>query len=216
MVNPRFIVQPELPARYQRSRTPTHVLFSKPLPPRPASADPASPQQLYHTHSGWPSEQMIENDPRHAPISAGRGPSDQVFPDCDPRNGHYLSLHTPQQYQATSQIRRPRSSIPTNLVWLEDEKLWVVADSDIPPDDRFHERDPWHSTSPVSPLSGYHPISFHRTEYDQYHSAQENLPNQLPVSGGHGFGPPHVTQSRDDRVSRWISVVERTQQGRRG
>ncbi|KAJ5332153.1 uncharacterized protein N7506_005936 [Penicillium brevicompactum] len=215
MVNPRFIVQPDVPARYHRSRTPTHVLFSKPLPPRPASADPASPQQRYHTRSGWPSEELIDNNPRHAPVRTVRGLSGQIYPDCDPRNEPHLSLHTPQQYQSTSQIRRPRSSIPTNLVWLEDEKLWVVADSDIPPNDRYHEREPLHLTSPVSPLSGYHPASFHRTEYDHYRSARETLPNQLPGCSGHGFGPPHVAQSRDDRVSRWISVVERTQQDRR-
>ncbi|CAG8925888.1 unnamed protein product [Penicillium salamii] len=218
MVNPRFIVQPEVPARITRSRTPTHILFSKPLPPRPprpVSADAASHRQRHNFQQGWPSERMMDVNVRGEPAYRGSS-SYEVFPDCDPRNQHVLSVHTPQQYPSGPHNRRPRSCNPANLVWLEDEKLWVVGDETMARQHRVHDRPPLQSDSPVSPLSGYHPISFHRTEYDVYHSARNDVPTQLPVNGGHGFGPPHVAQSRDDRVSRWISVVERTHVNRRG
>ncbi|CAG7924008.1 unnamed protein product [Penicillium olsonii] len=215
MVNPKFIVQPDVPARIHHSRTPTHVLFSKPLPPRPASADATSPRHGQSIQQDWPSERMMDGNLRRSPARR-RSPQYEGFYEYDPRSQHVPTLRIPQQYPSGHHVRRPRSCNPTNLIWLEDQKLWVVGNSIASPQDRFYERPPSHSTSPVSPLSGYHPMSFHRNEYDLHYSARADSPDHLPVHNDHGFGPPHIAQTRDDRVSRWMSVVERTHANRRG
>ena len=226
MVNPKCLVPPDTTAARIRpnSRTPTHVLFSKPLPPRPASTDVTSPRQRRTIQHDWPSESpAIDRNLRRAPARRGRrSPSDEIYPDCDPRNEDHLSPWSPRNLQSSPRPRRSQSCMPTNLIWLEDEQQWAVGGREMSNTyDQFHDNRPPSPapTSPISPLSPYEPATFYFetdsiTNYGHL-SARDQLPTRPPPYDSHGFGLPHATRSGNDRVCRWISVVQRMQEDRR-
>jgi hypothetical protein len=142
-------------------------------------------------------------------------PFHQVFPDCDAQHAYDGSSRTPNDPQCNPRPRRSRSCMPTNLIWLEDEEQWIVAGREAPSHDRTHARQPSHSMeSPISPLSSHHPATFRVTSNYNYWD-RADLPSHLSPFDNHGSGPQHVTHTGSDRVSRWISVVERTQENRR-
>jgi hypothetical protein len=168
MVNPKCIIQPDTTAARIRpnSRVPTHILFSKPLPPRPASTDVTLSRQRRTIQPKWPSESpAIDHSLKRAPARRGRRtPSDEAFPDCDPRNEHHIPSHTPRDLQTSPQPRRSRSCMPTNLIWLEEEEQWIVGGRDIVNTHERFQDNPAPSQSPISPispLSPFHPATPH-------------------------------------------------------
>lgn len=210
MVNPKYIVMPDTsPTRVcHHSRTPTHILFSKPLPPRPASTDVTSPRQRRAIQSEWqPDFPAIEQNLKRAPARRGRrSPSDGIFPDCDPRYEHDISSCTPSDHQYSPRPRRSQSCMPTNLIWLEEEEQWVVGSRYVSDTrDYFHNiRAPAQTpTSPVSPLSLYRQttssLETDRIAHD-HRPTRDELLNLLSPHGSHEFGPPLAIRSGNERV----------------
>jgi hypothetical protein len=221
MVNPKCTISLDTAtARIRsKSRTPTHILFSKPLPPRPASTDIASPRQRRIIQSDWPLESPAIDynyNLKRAPAHRGRkGPPDEIFPDRDPRKEHSLSYA--QRNSRTSPLpRRSRSCMPTNLIWLEEERHWIVGGNDIfNTHGQFRDNAaPQSPVSPVSPLSRYIRKTSPETNKnvnDCHRQTQDDVLTR-PSYDSHGFGPPHAARSGNERVCRWISVVQRTRE----
>lgn len=120
------------------SNSTPHNMLWKPLPPRPASAEPMSSRQQQQRRpgarpTGHHGADLPGSDPhlRRVPAQRGRrSPTDDddddefmpgsVFPEERPRSPHH-----PTHLEPERRLMRSRSSDP--LVWLEDEEQWVVA-----------------------------------------------------------------------------------------
>lgn len=247
MVNPKYIIPPSPTIRIYRSPTPTHMLFSKPLPEmpqRPRSADPFSSPSRRQNRGECPSPSGSADDSplRRAPACKNRRRrSDEMYQDRRQtqqefdfwtRPAYAVHIPTPQhQHQHQNQRPRPRSCMPTNLIWLEDEKQWTIAKpKKLPPYQRRDRLPSRASTStrsalsplspiqcpispiipPVSPISNDQPVRFYMDRNDPNQISEDELPSPLS-SCGHGFGPDPA-QAGNNRVSRWLSVVERRQE----
>ncbi|CAG7950711.1 unnamed protein product [Penicillium nalgiovense] len=218
IINPKFIVPPDTttPRIRTQSRASIQYLFSKPLPPRPASTDGISPTQHRSPLQDWPLDlsTIDGNLQRASARRRTRAPPDEVFPDCDPRGREVR----PRIQHIPHPPVRPRSCVP--LTWLEDEKKWMVGEIYMP---RTHDPRPQDdiasSRSPVSPISPISPWQdmFQRLDaHIEYNNrlCRENLLRQTPSYDGHRSSQTHDPDLGDDRVSKWVATARRMHENR--
>ncbi|GLI78068.1 hypothetical protein PoHVEF18_006367 [Penicillium ochrochloron] len=202
---------PESPSHYYSY----HTLYTKPLPPRPASADPLDLRQLRHPisnnrmASSHTDPSLSDSNLRRMPAQRGRRsysnelrPGDGIAAADPVRDVRSRSPSVnPYLYTECRVPRRPRSA---PLVWSEEEELWVVtggsASSERPP--TRHSRPPRLETHLSEPsLRSEDPV-----DEDLDHDAL--LPP--PSYDSHGFSHTHVVrQQRGGPESRWGAVARR-------
>ena len=218
IVNPKFIVPPDptTPRIRTQSRASVQYLFSKPLPPRPASTDGISPTQNRSPLQDWPIDlSTIDGDLRRvATRRRTRPPPDEVSPDCDPRGRDMR----PRIQHIPRPPVRPRSCVP--LTWLEDEKKWMVGEAYMP---RAHDSRPLDDiasyrspVSPVSPISPWQDMFQRLDDHIEYNNrlCRENLLRQTSSYDAHRFNQTHDPDLGDDRVSRWVATARRMHETR--
>ncbi|CAG8898247.1 unnamed protein product [Penicillium egyptiacum] len=221
IVNPKFIVPPDTttPRIRTQSRASIQYLFSKPLPPRPASTDPISPKQHRSALQDWPPNlSTIDGNLKRASARRRtRPPPDAVSPDCDARGREVR----PRIEHVPRPPVRPRSCVP--LTWLEDEKKWRVEEiympcthDSRPQDDMASFRSPVSPISPISPITPWQDMFQRLDEHIEYNNrlARENLLSQIPHYDGHRFSQTRDTDLGDDRVSRWVATARRMHENR--
>ncbi|KAJ5130871.1 uncharacterized protein N7515_006910 [Penicillium bovifimosum] len=214
IADPPFILSPDTtsPRITTPSPTPTHILRSKPLPPRPVSRN-VTPSQHQHRRHEQPSEcPNPDGNSRQMPArKPTNSPSEELAPDCDPRHEHESS-----STQSSPRPRQPRPCVP--LTWLEDEKKWVVGEAHPPTtrDPRF-EHAASSALSPVSPMSSCSPCYDMIRRLDEHiaynnYLYQEGVPNHSPAFNSHRFHQGYGTALGNERVARWVAMTQRMEQ----
>ncbi|KAJ5678982.1 hypothetical protein N7462_007226 [Penicillium macrosclerotiorum] len=217
----------------------THFnLYSKPLPPRPASADPLFARPLHrHSIESHPSSSSCarqENDGslRRTYTQSGQrdSPSERLLRVNTVHSAHPANLidparyarsrspplHIPTQPTASTLPRRTRSCC--TLVWLEDEELWAVTnptDSPTSPPARRH-CPPVRVQAPLAQRPAELPSSRHQDDAQVSLYANHAIP-MSPVSplspppsyDSHRFSPTHVMRQRQRSTSGWGAVARR-------
>lgn len=191
-----------------------HCLLWKPLPPRPASAEPQSWRLQRYRSNIPPTENNIDhlrNDAHLRPVPAQR--NNMRSPDGDempPDRHHHPSGERPRSphsapHQQPGRPRR-RSLSSGALVWLEDEEQWVVAHpralrgSSHPPVTRLPTRLRNATTRPVRRYADMRDVSEDDMERRDYPPDYES----------HQFSPTHVQRltygpASRPRASAWRS-----------
>jgi hypothetical protein len=216
IVDSTFIVSPDTtnPRITTPSPTSTHILRSKPLPPRPASTDviPSQNQNRNRRHER-PSDRSTTNGnlrrmPARTPMN---NPPEELSPDCDPSFEHDSSLT-----QSSPRPRQQRPCLP--LTWLEDEKQWVVGEAHRPSTrDSRVEHAASSALSPVSPISSCSPCYDMIRRLDEHiaynnYLYREGVPNHSPAYNAHRFHPGYGTALGNERVARWVAMTQRMDQ----
>ncbi|KAJ5551381.1 hypothetical protein N7535_000670 [Penicillium sp. DV-2018c] len=207
-----FIVSPDTTP--PRTTTPlpssSHILHSKPLPPRPPSRN-VTPSQHRNRRHEQPSEhpRTHSNSRQTSAHRSTNRTSEDLAPDCDPRLEHGSS-----STQSSPRPRQPRPCAP--LTWLEDEKKWVVGEAH-PPSTRDRDHPFEHAASstfsPVSPMTSCSPCYDMIRRLDEHiayndYLYQEGVPNHSPAFNSHRFHPGYGTAQGNERVARWVAMTQ--------
>ncbi|KAF3394391.1 hypothetical protein F1880_005218 [Penicillium rolfsii] len=223
--NPRVVisVDNESPRIQQEPPTPEsashypiyHNLYTKPLPPRPASADPLNLRQSRHSIShnrmdnSHTKSSLSDSHLRRVPAQRGRRSSHELRPGegiaaADPvRDACSRSPSVNAYLQPEYRVpRRPRSA---PLAWSEEEELLVVSgrsSSSHWPSTRQTRLPQLDTHLNVLSLRSEDPV-----DGEQDHDAHSPPP---PLYDSHGFSHTHVVrQQRGGAESRWGAVARR-------
>lgn len=212
---PRIEEEPPTP------ETPSHYhtyfnLYTKPLPPRPASADPLDLRQSRHSrsdiHTAGSSTDPFRSDSdlRRVPAQRGRRSTSNELRPGEGITGtepvrEARSRSPPANLYLYAECRVPRRPRSAPLVWLEDEELWVVTGSST-----SSQRPPTRPSRPArlethmsEPLRRSEPLLDEELDVD--HSALSPPPSY----DSHGFSHTHVVQQQRGVESRWGAVARR-------
>ncbi|KAJ5587035.1 uncharacterized protein N7459_002800 [Penicillium hispanicum] len=197
--DPTIIRVQEEPPTPQSAADARHFILSKPLPSRPASADPCPSRQpnlrpentRLNTSAGI---SHVDCHLRRAPARRGRQNSvddmlfDEAPGEAHPRPSDYFisASHEPQLW-------RSRSCSP--LIWVEEEGMWVVADS--PPSETISQ------TSTSRPSLRLHTWMTRPWERQSHRSDHDP-----PPYDSHAFRPPAMRRG-NGVMSRWTAVGRR-------
>lgn len=216
--NPTF---PRIEEEPPTPETPSHYhsyfnLYTKPLPPRPASADPLDLRQSRHPISNTRTvnshtdlePSRSDSHLRRMPAQRGRrSPSNELRPGdgitaADPvREARSRSPPVNQYLYTECRVpRRPRSA---PLVWSEEEELWVVTGSSAS-SQRPHTR---HSRPPRLETHLSEPSLRSGDNIDE--GLDHSALSPPPSYDSHGFSHTHVVRQQRGTESRWGAVARR-------
>lgn len=198
-----------------------HNLYTKPLPPRPASVDPSDLRQLRQSRSDnhnvgsqtnpsssdrhlrrMPAQRGRRNTSNDLQLSDGIAAADPVR---DAR-----SRSPPMNPYLYTECRVPRRPQSVPLVWLDEEELWVIAGGSQP--------------SPWPPIQQSRPprLETHLSEPSwrgEVPDEDDIGPSPLsppPSYDSHGFSHTHVMRQQRGSESRWSAVARRVHDSSNG
>lgn len=212
---PRIEEEPPTP------ETPSHYhsyfnLYTKPLPPRPASADPLDLRPSQHPRSNIhivnsytdPGPSRSDSHLRRMPAQRGRRrPSNELRPGdgisaADPVR-EVRSRSPPVNPYLYTECRVPRRPRSAPLVWSEEEELWVVTggSASSPRPQIRHDRPPRLETHMSEPF-----LSSGDNVDEEFNRSALSPP---PSYDSHGFSHTHVVLQQRGAESRWGAVARR-------
>lgn len=217
---PRIQEEPPTPVTGVHYRD-YHNLYTKPLPPRPASVDPSDLRQLRQSRSdnhnvlSQTNPSLSDRHLRRMPaqrgrriISNGSQLSDGIAAADPVRDAR--SRSPPLNPYLSTECRMPRQPQSVPLVWLDEEELWVIAGDSQP--------------SPRPPIRQSRPtrLETHLSEppWDGEVPDAEDIgvsPLSPPPSyDSHGFSHTHVMRQQRGLESRWSAVARRVHDSSNG